>query len=199
MSDLFHELVPDVFIHEVFDRMSQADWHTFQVLTKRPERMADVVRTYYARGRRPGPLPHVWLGTSIENDRWTGRADALRTTPAALRFVSAEPLIGPLPSLDLTDIDWIIVGGESGRGADRWTLRGPDNSATVRWRSGPLSSSSSGAAGTRRPGPVNLTAGPGTAIRGRPEGRPPDPRTRAGLTRRSRSPSARSRNRADDG
>ena len=117
MSDLFHELVPDVFIHEVFDRMSQADWHTFQVLTKRPERMADVVRTYYARGRRPGPLPHVWLGTSIENDRWTGRADALRTTPAALRFVSAEPLIGPLPSLDLTDIDWIIVGGESGRGA----------------------------------------------------------------------------------
>jgi protein gp37 len=62
-------------------------------------------------------MAHVWLGTSIENDRWTSRADALRRTPAAVRFISAEPLIGPLPSLDLTAIDWLIVGGESGAGA----------------------------------------------------------------------------------
>ena len=117
MSDLFHELVPDAFVHEVFDRMAEASWHSYQILTKRPERMAAVVGAYYVQ--RPGtqPLPNVWLGTSIENDRWTGRADALRATPAAIRFISAEPILGPLPSLDLTAIDWLIVGGESGAGA----------------------------------------------------------------------------------
>jgi protein gp37 len=117
MGDLFHELVPEAFVHEVFDRMAAADWHSFQILTKRPERMAEVVSSYY--GRRPGarPLAHVWLGVSIENDRWTRRADALRATPAAVRFISAEPLLGPLPSLDLASIDWLILGGESGLGA----------------------------------------------------------------------------------
>jgi protein gp37 len=117
MSDLFHELVPDTFVHAVFDRMARADWHSYQILTKRPERMVDLVGSYYAR--RPGlrPLPHVWLGVSIENDRWTSRADALRQTTAAVRFISAEPLLGPLPTLDLAGIDWLIVGGESGRGA----------------------------------------------------------------------------------
>jgi protein gp37 len=117
MSDLFHELVPDAYIHDVFDRMARADWHSYQLLTKRPERMAEVVSAYYAL--RPGkvPLPQVWLGASIENDRWTARADAVRRTPAAVRFISAEPLLGPLPSLDLTEIDWLIVGGESGAGA----------------------------------------------------------------------------------
>jgi protein gp37 len=117
MSDLFHELVPDAFVHAVFERMARANWHSYQILTKRPERMARVVEAFYTD--RPGqrPLRHVWLGTSIENDRWTSRADALRETPAAVRFVSAEPLLGPLPSLDLTDIDWLIVGGESGAGA----------------------------------------------------------------------------------
>ena len=117
MSDLFHELVPDAFVHDVFDRMAQADWHSYQILTKRPERMAAVISAYY--DQRPGtqPLQHVWLGTSIENDRWTRRADALRATPAGVRFISAEPLLGPLPSLDLTAIDWLIVGGESGTGA----------------------------------------------------------------------------------
>lgn len=79
--------------------------------------MAAVVRAYYARRPGQGPLPHVWLGASIENDRWTGRADAVRETPATVRFISAEPLLGPLPSLDLTGIDWLIVGGESGAGA----------------------------------------------------------------------------------
>jgi protein gp37 len=117
MSDLFHELVPDEYIGQVFDRMALADWHSYQMLTKRPERMAAVVDAYYARHHGQGPLSHVWLGTSIENDRWTSRADALRGTPAAVRFISAEPLLGPLPSLDLSQIDWLIVGGESGTGA----------------------------------------------------------------------------------
>ena len=117
MSDLFHELVPDAFIHDVFDRMALADWHSYQLLTKRPERMAAVVKSYYATRHGQAPLPHVWLGTSIENDRWVKRADAVRNTPAAVRFISAEPLLGPLPSLDLTEIDWLIVGGESGAGA----------------------------------------------------------------------------------
>ena len=99
--------------------------HTFQILTKRPERMVQVVPTVQDLGlvKRVGlfssdfwPLPNVWLGTSIENDRFVGRADALRDTPAAVRFISAEPLLGPLPSLDLTGIDWLIIGGESGPG-----------------------------------------------------------------------------------
>ena len=113
MSDLFHELVPDPYIYAVFDRMAEAGLHTYQVLTKRPDRMARVVTAYYAQTGRE-PLPNVWLGTSIENDRWSGRAEPLRATPAAIRFVSAEPLLGPLTSLDLGDVDWLIVGGESG-------------------------------------------------------------------------------------
>jgi protein gp37 len=117
MSDLFHELVLDAFVHAVFERMRHANWHSYQILTKRPERMARVVDAYYSRHPGKVPLPHVWLGTSIENDRWTARADALRKTAAAVRFISAEPLLGPLPSLDLTGIDWLIVGGESGVGA----------------------------------------------------------------------------------
>jgi protein gp37 len=114
MSDLYHELVPDTFIGRVFETMERASQHTYQILTKRPERM----REWFGGevGRRWGrkPLPQVWLGTSIENDRWVGRADALRATPAAVRFISAEPLLGPLPSLNLAGIDWLIVGGESG-------------------------------------------------------------------------------------
>jgi protein gp37 len=132
MSDLFHELVPESYVHEVFTVMRAAQRHTFQVLTKRPERMAEIVgrlawRTptwdettvgyrAYAGDSGSRPLPNVWLGTSIENDRWTVRADYLRQTPAAVRFLSCEPLLGPLPSLDLTGIDWVIVGGESGDG-----------------------------------------------------------------------------------
>jgi protein gp37 len=117
--------------HKHEEECWQGDPHQFQVLTKRPERMRDAI------GQLPDwvadhwggdwpleimmeieewPLPNVWLGTSIENNRWTGRADALRETPAAVRFISAEPLLGPLPSLDLTGIDWLIIGGESGPG-----------------------------------------------------------------------------------
>jgi protein gp37 len=106
MSDLFHENVPDEYIRGVFDTMKRADWHQFQVLTKRPERAAEMAETL--------PWPeHVWMGTSLENQRWTCRIDELRKTPAAIRFLSCEPLLGPL-TLDLTDIHWVIVGGESG-------------------------------------------------------------------------------------
>lgn len=116
MSDLFHELVPEPYIFTVFDRMAEAGLHTYQILTKRPERMAEVVTAYYAR-RDHQPLSNVWLGVSIENDRWAHRAYHLRATPAAVRFISAEPLLGPLPSLDFRDLDWVIVGGESGGNA----------------------------------------------------------------------------------
>lgn len=109
MSDLFHPDVPVDFIHDVWATMSAATQHTYQILTKRPQRMSLVVGSMDW-----GPLPNVWLGTSIESDRYTFRADHLRTTPAAVRFLSLEPLLGPLPSLDLTGIDWVIVGGESG-------------------------------------------------------------------------------------
>jgi protein gp37 len=117
MSDLFHELVPDEYIGQVFARMAMADWHQYQTLTKRPERMRAVVNGLYGHASVQESLPNVWLGVSIENDRWVARADLLRETPAAVRFISAEPLLGPLPSLDLTGIDWLIVGGESGAGA----------------------------------------------------------------------------------
>jgi protein gp37 len=112
MSDLFHEDVPIAYISQVFDAMAAAPHHTYQVLTKRPGRMASVVRQL-----RPQPLPQVWLGTSIELDKYTWRAEKLRQTPAAVRFLSLEPLLGPLPSLELHGLDWVIVGGESGHGA----------------------------------------------------------------------------------
>jgi protein gp37 len=114
MSDLFHELVPDVFIGRVFETMRRASHHKYQVLTKRPDRMRNWFRSEAGRRWAEDPLPHVWLGTSIENNRWVGRADALRETPAAVRFISAEPLLDRLDKLDLAGIDWLIVGGESG-------------------------------------------------------------------------------------
>jgi protein gp37 len=116
MSDLFHEEVPDDYIGRVFWVMEHCPQHTFQVLTKRPTRMAA-----WCREHRPEPLPNVWLGTSIESWRFNHRAKALRTAPAAVRFISAEPLLDTLYPrdhedrwLDLTGIDWLIVGGESG-------------------------------------------------------------------------------------
>lgn len=112
MSDLFHPEVPDEFIRAVFTVMAAASRHTFQVLTKRPQRMAALVGSWAVE-----PSPNVWLGTSIEIDRYNFRADYLRATPAAVRFLSLEPLLGPLPSLDLDRIDWAIIGGESGSGA----------------------------------------------------------------------------------
>lgn len=107
MSDLFHERVPDEFIREVFAAMEEADWHTYQVLTKRPERVLDMADSL------PWP-PNVWMGVSIENRRFVHRADHLREVDAAVRFISAEPLLGPLEGLDLDGISWLIAGGESG-------------------------------------------------------------------------------------
>ncbi len=110
MSDLFHEDVPVDFIRRVFDVMQQASWHLFQVLTKRADRLRVLAPTL--------PWPeNVWVGVTVENADHVTRIDDLRAVPAAARFLSLEPLLGPLPDLDLTDIDWVIVGGESGPGA----------------------------------------------------------------------------------
>jgi len=119
MSDLFHPDVPDVFVGRVFHTMAAASQHQFQILTKRPQRMRVVLsdNDWGLREIYPWPLANVWLGTSIESDRYTFRANHLRQTPAAVRFLSLEPLLGPLPSLDLDGIGWVIVGGESGAGA----------------------------------------------------------------------------------
>jgi protein gp37 len=124
MSDLFHGGVPTEFIDRVFDVMERARWHQFQVLTKRPGRMAAYItgttpvggRELRRATRYPGRrVPeNVWLGTSVEDGRVMGRIDHLRRIPAPVRFLSCEPLIGPLHELDLSGIDWVIVGGESG-------------------------------------------------------------------------------------
>ena len=107
MSDLFHEEIPLDYIRGVFDVMCQASWHVFQILTKRDERLAELAPVL------DWP-PNVWMGVSVENRRFVHRADALRQVPAAIRFISAEPLLGPLEGLDLTDVHWLIAGGESG-------------------------------------------------------------------------------------
>lgn len=107
MSDLFHEQIPTDFIRRVFASMEEAHWHTFQILTKRPERVVEIA------DRLTWP-ENVWMGVSIENRRFVGRADLLRQVNSAVRFISAEPLLGPLEGLDLTEIDWLIAGGESG-------------------------------------------------------------------------------------
>jgi protein gp37 len=108
MSDLFHEDIPEEYIRRVFDVMQAAVQHQFQVLTKRHERMAEMAP------RLPWP-PNVWAGVSVENNRFVHRADYLRRVPAAIRFISAEPLLSALPDLDVDGISWVIAGGESGR------------------------------------------------------------------------------------
>jgi protein gp37 len=141
LGDLFHEAVDEGNIRDAFSTMARCPQHTFQVLTKRPERARELYRRGVLASRwvTEWPLPNVWLGVSIENARMTWRADVLRQIPAAVRFISAEPLLGslyegaPLPEqewttakvghgryrkwLDLAGIDWVIVGGESGPGA----------------------------------------------------------------------------------
>jgi len=110
MSDLFHEQVPDAYIQRVFDVMRRADWHQYQVLTKRSERILALIKE----------LPwasQIWMGVSVENEKYTSRIEDLRKTHARVKFLSLEPLLGPLRNLDLTGIDWVIVGGESGPGA----------------------------------------------------------------------------------
>ncbi len=110
MSDLFLEEVPSHFIKKIFDVMHRAYWHTFQVLTKRAERFAEM----------SGEIswsPNIWMGVTVENEDYTFRIDYLRKTDAVIKFISIEPLLGPIPNLDLEGIDWVIVGGESGAGA----------------------------------------------------------------------------------
>lgn len=137
LSDLFHPNVDDETIARVFAVMGMAEQHTFQCLTKRPQRMAKLLSSAAFKDQAMAlrddlaeergisglslhhgwPLRNVHLGVSIESDKYAWRADHLRATPAAVRWISAEPLLGPLPSLDLTGIDWVVAGGESGPGA----------------------------------------------------------------------------------
>ena len=119
MSDLFHPEVPFSFIAEVFKVMNNTPQHTYQVLTKRAERL-------YELHHRFNWTPNIWMGVSVENEKVTDRIDFLRETNAVVKFISCEPLIGPLRNMNLTNIDWAIVGGESGRKArpikEEWVL-----------------------------------------------------------------------------
>ncbi len=110
MSDLFHKSVPTTFIESVFEIMNTAHQHTFQVLTKRPRRAVQL------DGRLKW-TSNIWLGTSIESEKWLERLAPLKDTGAHIKFLSLEPLLGPLPGIQLSGIDWVIVGGESGPGA----------------------------------------------------------------------------------
>jgi len=120
MSDLFHKFVPFEFVDRVFEVMETASWHTFQVLTKRSSRMRDYVRRRY--GETGAPV-HVWLGVSVENGAKLSRVRHLSQTPAEVRFLSIEPLLGPVGSLPLDGIGWVIVGGESGPNARAMELQ----------------------------------------------------------------------------
>jgi protein gp37 len=111
MSDLFHKDVPRPFIDSVFDSMEEADWHTYQLLTKRSSLMRDYLKRRYRDDVAPS---HIWVGVSVENERGTARIDHLREAPAAVRFLSVEPLIGPIGPVSLDGIHWVIAGGESG-------------------------------------------------------------------------------------
>jgi len=111
MSDLFHKDVPTDFVERVFVTMEKAHWHTYQVLTKRSPRMRNFVNARYRGGRAPG---HIWLGTSLENRSQLSRLRHIQAMNASIRFLSIEPMLGPVGKLDLTGIHWVIVGGESG-------------------------------------------------------------------------------------
>ena len=110
MSDLFHERVPARFIYRVFEVMHQAGWHQYQVLTKRADRLSQLNADL-------DWAANVWMGVTVESSEYSWRIDRLRQTQAAVKFVSFEPLLGPIPAVDLSGIDWVVVGGESGPGA----------------------------------------------------------------------------------
>jgi len=114
MSDLFHKNVPRAFVDRVFDTMETADWHVFQVLTKRSSLMRDYLRFRYGATRGPA---HIWCGVSVEDAEGAARIKHLLASPAGVRFLSIEPLIGAVGQIDLGGIDWVIAGGESGPGA----------------------------------------------------------------------------------
>lgn len=119
MSDLFHKKVPIDYIQQVFDVMKRADWHRFQVLTKRGERLEEI-------SDQLDWSSNIWMGVSVESSKYVRRIDNLRNTKANIKFLSLEPLLGPLNNLNLENIDWAIVGGESGPGArpikEEWVL-----------------------------------------------------------------------------
>ncbi len=110
MSDIFHKDVPDDFIIKIFETMNKANWHIFQVLTKRADRIPQIMN-------KVKWTDNIWLGVTVENEKNMWRIDYLVNSPAKVKFLSLEPLLGDLPNLDLTGIDWVIVGGESGPGA----------------------------------------------------------------------------------
>jgi protein gp37 len=112
MSDLFQDGVPVQFINRVWDTMEEANWHTYQILTKRPNNMLNVLSTLDRE-----PLHNVWLGTSVESGKYKDRISQLRKVPAHVRFISFEPLIASIGTVNLSDIHWAIVGGESGPGS----------------------------------------------------------------------------------
>lgn len=114
MSDLFHKGVPFPFVDQVFEAMEEADWHTYQLLTKRSSRMRDYLNRRY---REVEPPAHIWTGVSVEDHRGAARIDHLREARSAVRFLSVEPLIGSVGDVDLRDIHWVIAGGESGPNA----------------------------------------------------------------------------------
>ena len=133
MSDLFHKEIPISFIDAVFDTMEAANWHTFQVLTKRSSLMTRYLRSRY--GDRVAP-PHVWLGVSIEDAKNTVRLKHLRAAQASVRFVSFEPLLASVGTIDLSGIHWVIVGGESGPKArpmeEQWAIEIRDQCKAAR-------------------------------------------------------------------
>ena len=136
MSDLFHEDVPDDFILDVVRVMELATWHTFQVLTKRSERVRDLLE---GKLRFAATLPHIWWGVSVENQRHgIPRIEYLRKAPAAVRFLSIEPLLEDLGTLDLEGISWVIVGGESGGGRDHRTRVGAQHPRSMQGRKNSL-------------------------------------------------------------
>ena len=110
MSDLFHSDVPISYVKQVFGVMAEANWHQYQVLTKRSDRLLELSKHLCWKA-------HIWMGVSVENGKYVSRIDDLRRTGAHVKFLSLEPLLGPLPNLNLHGIDWVIVGGESGPGA----------------------------------------------------------------------------------
>ena len=124
MSDLFHQDIPESFVVAVFEVMLKADWHVYQVLTKRPSRAARFWRRHQGRFGLEQIPAHIWMGTSVEDEDVAYRVRHIKLVPAEIRFLSCEPLLGPL-RLDLDQIDWVIVGGESGPGHRPMTLDWP--------------------------------------------------------------------------
>jgi hypothetical protein len=180
MSDFFHERMPLDFLQDIFQVMRECPRHVFQVLTKRHERLAELAPEL--------EWPeNMWMGVSVENQNYTHRVDYLRQVPVVVRFLSCEPLLGPL-DLDLEDIHWVIVGGESGQGHRPIDAVGCTTSADSAEIRMPPSSSSNGEAFARKLAAANWTAArttkcrpPGISTSGGSESRPSPARTAAAL------------------